>query len=243
MPLKTKEVGSDESLVTVIGDMTDANAMASVLTFINARSLSGKYGPIFQNVPLLLNLAGTHDMAIATPGVTGVPVVSIESIRPTYSTGSLAVTLAATATDFWTLVGSASKTVRLLWLAISGIADAAVTKEIALIKRTTANSGGTASAPTIAQHDSNDAEATAVVNLYSANPAGLGTSDGNVRVGKLNLGVTGAAGILFWDFTTRNSKGLVLRGVAQAACLNWGGAVVTAGTSLAIAAEFSEETA
>jgi len=47
--------------------------------------------------------------------------------------------------------------------------------------------------------------------------------------------------ILTTKWFLENSKGLVLRGVAQQYALNWGGAAVPGGTSLAVDWEFTEE--
>jgi hypothetical protein len=175
-------------------------------------------------------------------GTTGVPAVSTESSKATYSAGILGFTPVATLTDFFQITGSATKTVRVLRISISGFATAAITEDVQLLKRSTASTGGTPTPATIVPHDSNDAAGTAVVNSFAANPSPLGTLTGMVRAAKLNLGATGAAGVITWDFTTRNSKGLVLRGVAQQLALNWNGAAVPAGTLLDIDVEFSEET-
>jgi hypothetical protein len=123
---------------------------------------------------------------------------------------------------------------------VSGIATAAATRDLQLIKRTTASTGGTPTAATLGQHDSNDAAPTAVVNSFAANPT-TGTPGGVLRAVAQNLGAAGSAGVVEWTFSTRNSKGLVLRGVAQSLNLNWNGAAVPSGTLLDIDVEFTEE--
>jgi len=240
MSLDTLSVGGHDRNIVVVGDPSAAGNNQSVLSAADARSLSGLYAAVVQNVPLLQNASGTLDQQRSAIGTTGIPAVNSEGSKATYSVGVIAFTPVATPTDFFTLVGSATKIVRLLRISISGIATAAISVDVQLIKRTTANSGGTSAQPAIGQHDSNDSAPTAVVNTYSVNPT-TGTGGGTFRAGKLNLGATGAAGQLVWDFTTRNGKGLVLRGIAQAYVLNWGGAAVPSGTLLDIDCEFSEE--
>lgn len=240
MSIDTISVGGHDRLIQVNGDPSSAGNNQSVLSVADARSLSGLYAAVVQNVPLLVNAAGTLDQQRSAIGTTGIPAVNSEGAKATYSCGVIAFTPVATPTDFWTLIGSATKVGRLLRLSISGFATAAISVDVQLIKRTTANSGGTSAQPIIAQHDSNDAAPTCVVNTYSVNPT-TGTGGGTVRATKLNLGATGAAGKIEWDFTTRNGKGLVLRGIAQAYVLNWGGVAVPAGTLLDIDCEFSEE--
>ncbi len=240
MPVATKTVGSADDFIMLLGDPSAASQIQSVPGVADTQNFAALYAALVQNLPMLLNQSGTFDRARSAIGTTGVPAVNTEGAKATYSVGVAAFTPVATATDFWTLVGSATKTGRLLRLTISGIATAAISQDIQLIKRTTANSGGTSAQPTIGQHDSNDAAPTCVVNTYSVNPT-TGTSGGVVRSAKLNLGAAGAAGKIEWDFTTRNSKGLVLRGIAQAYCLSWGGAAIPSGTLLCVDAEFSEE--
>lgn len=240
MGIKVVNVGPDQVPVFIVGDPNTANQLASVLSVSDAASLAGLFAQVGQHVPLLLNAAGTYDRQKEAPGATGVPSVNTEGTKTTYSTSTLAFTPAATATDFFTLVGSSTKTVRVTRVTVSGIATSAATNDVQLVKRTTANSGGTATQPTICQHDSNDAAPTAVANLYSANPT-LGSGAGAPRGQKLNLGAAGAAGVVVWDFTTRNSKGMVLRGTTQLLALNWSGNAVPSGTSLSLDIEWTEE--
>jgi hypothetical protein len=181
-----------------------------------------------------------YDAARASAGATGVQAVSSEGTKNTYSSASFGVTLAATATDFWELIGSATKTVRVLRLTITGIATAGASPDILLIFRSSADAGGTATQPTIIPNDSNNAAATAVINLYSANPT-LGTAVGTIRARKLNLGAAGSAGMIDWRFSNTNDQAIVLRGVAQCLCLNFNGAAVPAGTSIDIEVEFVED--
>lgn len=240
MPIDSTQVGPNQRQIMTIGDPITSSNLGSVLPIANGTSTSGLFAPLTQGATLLKNAGNTFDSARSTPGITGVQAVSTEGLKTTYSVGSITFTPAATATDIWTLFGSSTTTVRLLRLEISGIATAAATVEIQLIKRTTADTAGTSASLTPVSHDKNNAAATATVNLYSANPT-LGTGAGNVRGGKLNLGAAGAAGLLVWDFGTRNSQGVVLRGVAEGLCLNWNGAAVPSGTLLCISAEFVED--
>ncbi len=240
MPLATLTVGSADDLIVLVGDPSAASQKQSVPGVGDTQNFSALYAALTQNLPMLLNAGGTFDRARSAIGTTGIPAVNTEGSKATYSVGVKAFTPVATATDFWTIVGSATKTGRLLRLKITGVANAAISEDIQLIKRTTANSGGTAAQPAIMQHDSNDAAPTCVVNTYSVNPT-TGTGAGVGRSEKLNLGVTGSAGSIEWDWTTRNGKGLVLRGIAEAYCLNYGGAAIPAGMLIDIDCEFSEE--
>jgi hypothetical protein len=208
----------------------------------NSTDLSGLSALVTQSIDILRNAGNTYDPSIATPGATGVRATATESIKGTANCAIIGFLPIATPTDIWQIFGSGTKTVRVTRLTISGTATAASSVDIQVIKRSTANSAGTATTPTIAINDSNDAAATAVVKYYAAgaNPT-LGTTVANVRSQRLNLGAAGSAGFIEWTFTTRNTKGLVLRGVAEGLCINWNGAAVPAGTNLCIDVEWTEE--
>ncbi len=236
----TQTVGSNQRPIMVIGDPTTASQMASVLLPGDAKNLSATYALLIGAVPWLLNPSGLYDQARSAIGTTGVTAVSTESSKATYSVGILGFTPVATPTDFFMIIGSATKTVRVLRIVISGWATAAISIDIALIRRSTASTGGTPTNPTIAQHDSNDSAATAVVSSFAANPS-LGSTAGTMRTKKLNLGAAGAAGEIVWDFSNRNDKAVVLRGIAQSLNLNWNGAAVPSGTLLDMYVEFTEE--
>ncbi len=241
MAIDTVTVGANQRVVNVLGDPSNASQMQSILALSDAKNLASAYAALLAGVPWLLNQSGLFDQQRSAIGTTGIAAVSTESSKTTYSNGILAFTPAATPTDFWQIVGSATKIVRVTRISISGFATSAISVDVQLVKRTTASTGGTPTAPTIAVNDSNDAAATAVVNSFAANPSPLGTTGGVVAAAKLNLGATGAAGVITWDFTTRNSKALVLRGIAQSLNLNWNGAAVPSGTLLDISVEFTEE--
>ena len=241
MPIDSIPVGSNQRQVVTIGDQSVASQYEAVLPVADAINTTGKSAGLVLASPALLNSGGNLDRQRAAPGTTGVPSVSIEGTKTTFSTASLDFTPVTTATDIWTLLGSGTKTVRLLRLTITGFATAAISVNLQLIVRSTADSGGTSSTPALVPHDTNGSpSATAVVNLYSVNPT-LGTSVGPIRARKLNLGATGSAGTVEWNFSDKNDQAPVLRGATQQLCLNWNGAAVPAGTLLDIEAEFTEE--
>lgn len=240
MALTTFTVGANQVPAVIEGDPSNASAAASTIVLADSENLASLYSRLCQSVPMLVNAGGTYDRQRAAIGTLGIEAVSTESTKASYSVGVAAFTPAATATDFWQIIGSASKVVRVLRIAISGFATSAISVDIQLVKRSTASSGGSPTGLTVCQHDSNDAAVSAVVSTFGANPT-LGTTANIPRSQKLNLGATGAAGSIVWDFTTRNSKAIVLRGVAQSLNLNFLGQAVPSGTLMDIDVEFSEE--
>lgn len=160
-----------------------------------------------------------------------VPVVV--SSDPTYSSGISALNVANSATDIFTLTGSASKTIRVkrieVFLTVSVALGGSQTIEIVLAKRSTANSSGTSTTPTIVPHDSGDAAGTAVVRAYTVNPT-LGTLVGAIRCAKITaVSVNTAAPVArqVWDFGLPNSKPIYLRGTSEVLAVNLNGNTLT----------------
>lgn len=240
MAIDAQNVGSNARQINIIGDPSTASNMASVLPVADGTSLAGKFAQIVAAAGFLLDAGGNFDVAKSSVGITGVAAVSHESLKPTYSVCSTGFTPAATATDFWTLYGSGTKTVRLIRIKIFGFATALANVDISLIRRSAVNTSGTSFAPTILTNDTNNTAVSATVALYSVNPT-PGTTVGTVEAGKLNLGSAGLTGNLTFEFGLRNDQQCVLRGTTQGFALNWGGAAVPSGTSLIICAEWTED--
>lgn len=175
----------------------------------------------------------TNDHARVTPDNRF--VVSSEGARATYRYAGLSFAPVATPTDIIEIVGSATKIVLVKLVKLSGAATAAGNMPASLVKRSAAPTIGSAvrTAVTAAKHDSNDPAATAVVStIGTANFGTVGTTAGIVGTGRLQmpalatgLGVTP----LLWDFSTRNDKAVVLRGVLESLCINMAGAAVPSG--------------
>lgn len=170
--------------------------------------------------------------------------VSLDSYKNTYSVAVTGLVPVASATDVFTLTGSSTKIIRILHIEIAYTQSAANIRDFLLIKRSTANSGGTATQPTIAPHDSTNASVTAVVNAYTANPT-LGTAVGTLRSGKLWAATaTGGSSALInnlvWDFGNRPGQSVILRGTSQVLAVNLNATTVTTG-AINISIEWTEE--
>jgi hypothetical protein len=168
--------------------------------------------------------------------------VNTEGLKASYSAAiNSLVPAAAGATDLFTIYGSASKTVRITRISMVGTATALTDVPVSLIKRSAVNTTGTSTSQTAVPHDSNNAAATGTVLAYTVNPGGLGATVGTVRASVLALtAATGAPSPTIWDFTIRNTQGIVLRGVAQGLAINLNSTAITAG-SVNIDIEWSEE--
>jgi hypothetical protein len=86
----------------------------------------------------------------------------------------------STATDIAIFAGSASCVARLLSIMISSTATAAATGDLSIIRRSVANTAGTAVNASVAKADTRDGTANITPQHYTAHPTALGTSAGTI---------------------------------------------------------------
>lgn len=170
-------------------------------------------------------------------------VATIDGNKATYSAAITGLVFAASATDIFTISGSASKLVRVASIVMTATQTVGGRRDVQLVKRSTANTGGASTLPTVVPHDSADPPGTAVVAAYTANPT-LGTLVGRFRSRRALIDAAGASGgtadCTSWDLGTRNSKAGVLRGVAESFGVNMNG-VTSTGNNCAVCVEWTEE--
>lgn len=165
----------------------------------------------------------------------------LQGTSKTYSAAGL-VTSAASATDIFAITGSASKTVVVTQMLISGIATTATVSTVNILKRSTANSVGTPTTITNVPSDSLNAAATATVVSYAGVPT-TGTLVGNIRTIKLytppasggQANTPSAPIIMAQTF----SQSITLRGTGEVVAFNLGGVTVTGGV-FAVSIEWIE---
>jgi hypothetical protein len=156
---------------------------------------------------------------------------------PTYMAATGPITPAATPTDIFQIGGSASKIIRVRRIFIDVAQTSDGTNNWFLIKRSAANSGGTAVNATKIPLDSGDAAATAIVRHYTANPT-PGAAVGNLLVRRVGSPSAGSGGYvpngigLVIDFVKDFGRPIVLRGVAESIVWNFNGAAVPAGMTV-----------
>jgi hypothetical protein len=145
---------------------------------------------------------------------------------------------AASATDVITLAGSASKTVRVTRVVVSGTLASSATGNVQLVKRSTANSGGTSSALTAVSLDSSNASASAVARSYSANPT-LGNTVGTLGYRAMFYNTASAVpDRVVFDLGDNYKQAAILRGTSEVLAINVNGA---SPTSFAYDVEWTEE--
>ena len=199
----------------------------------------------------LLGLLALFLLAIAPANASAYGRIQLDATtKATYSAGSTFTTPAASTTDFWQIYGSSTKTIKVLRVeAAYTSGNTSTSDEVFLIKRSTANSGGTSSTVTSVPLDSTNSAATAVVRIYTANPT-TGTSVGTVASGALlsvvNPGTaypiapSQGAQVLFDHRLT--GQPVVLRGTGEGLVLNFAGTIPASSTpKIAVTVFWTEE--
>jgi hypothetical protein len=173
---------------------------------------------------------------------TGALVVNREGRKATYSATAVFSPTATAATDVFTITGSATKTIRVTRLTVFGTETTAATQIVEILKRSTANSGGTSAASTAVPHDSNNSAATATVLSYTANPTTLGTLLATIRTGRpfFGSGATPQDPSSTYVFGDVNEQAIVLRGTGQVLAVSLNSASII-GVSLRCWVEWTEE--
>lgn len=155
--------------------------------------------------------------------------------RSHYYYSLLAQSLVATPTDAIIIQGSATKSVHVKRIRISGAATAAGNIPFSIIRRSTAGTIGSAvlTAIVAAKRATANAAATAVVSIVgTANVTTPGTSAGVVFSSRLEMTAlaTGVAAV-FTDvpFASNNEGALLLAGTGEYLVVNFNGAAIPAG--------------
>lgn len=191
-------------------------------------------------------------MAVIVPDTPANNAAPIDGQKQSYSAAVVGLVPAASPTDIFTLTGSATKTVRVTRIGITGTTDSPVpvALNVVLLRRSAADTGGTSSSsPTPVPHDSTNAAVSATVLAYTANPTGLGALVGTaLRNQKLTLTLATYTATDFpsppgivWDFGSRPSQDIVLRGITQVLAVNLNGVSVVGNALLDIDIEWTEE--
>ena len=216
----TANLGTGGTGATAIGKAEDAVAA------------SGDTGPMVLGVrrdALTTSSSATGDYnEIATNRFGAILNAGFRTTARTYS-ASANITLAASATDVVAFFGNATSTVHVTKIRVTGIQTTTGIVDFLLVRRSTANTGGTSSNFSLAQHETTDAVNNSTPIAYTANPT-PGTSLGNIRRWYQVISATTTPE--FSEYTLEfgeNGKPLVLSGTAQGICLNLNGATVTGG--------------
>ncbi len=187
-----------------------------------------------------LCIAAVVSSADADGFLTGPNMVTGSTNVPSYSAAVHNLSNSS-AGDIFCISGSSSKVIKVKGVRVSAIASAGVNSAVSIIRRSTLNTGGSATPITVVPNDTNNPAATAVVTAYATAPT-LGTQVGIVRSQKLPIGTTSSTSIAptpaLFQFSIYWDQPMTLRGVNQALCVDVDS---TAGGNWEIDEEHSEE--
>ena len=173
----------------------------------------------------------------------GAMSVNEDGTKPSYFAAVSGLTPVAGATDFISLANpvNSGKLLKVSHFSISGIATAAASFPISLIKRSTLDTGGTPTGLTAVSSDSSDIVAVGLVNTYAANPT-LGTVVGTIQNTYISVGALALSGSNEenWMFGTSQAKMPVLR-PGETLAMNFLGGTPAGGLVLAIDLAWTEE--
>jgi len=214
------------------GTYTIRNNQAGDVTFLNS---DGNQVNILPGNSAVVNItASTWASLYALLGAA--QIVSVV-LNPTYEYTLLAQAPVATPTDFLVIQGSATKTVNVTKLRLSGGATSAAYMPFTLVRRlSTGGTQGSAvlTAITPGLTDINISAATAVVSYVgTANYTTVQTANGVVAAGRLIMPALATGGgdlnTVQFRWSDNNGQPLKLRGATDYLCINFGGTAVPAG--------------
>ena len=154
-------------------------------------------------------------LLILTSALPAGAQASVRLVYPAFNTYAAAATAYAgyvDPTDFFSITGSATKTVEIIHIQVTGSGTSTSQLDINLLKRSTANTGGTPTALTKVPFDSRRSAATATVVTYAAAPT-RGTLVGNICACQVELPAAAGVGgsTVRWDFLRLETGPLILR--------------------------------
>jgi hypothetical protein len=136
---------------------------------------------------------------------------------------------AATATDVAQICGVIAGPVQLISMTISGTQTTAGMFDMLLIKRSTATSGGTSSAPTVVPVDNGDGAGSAALLTFTANPT-PGSTVGTIHRAFVPIGTATSLVIPYTINFGVNAKPVMLNGTGQCVDLNFNSVTMAGGS-------------
>jgi hypothetical protein len=220
-----------------VGLFGNAGATVDVAVAGGAASTNAlQVGGEFLATPSSLSTGYSASMALAS---TRAAFVDTEGLKQTFRCSAVIVP-AATPTDVFGIIGSASKTVHVKDIILTTTATTAGNMTLQIAKRSTADSAGS-STPTAVPLDSANAAAGAACKNFTANPT-TGTLVGYIDTRIVGFPVAGTTSATDVSLGTRAGQAATLRGVAQELDVNLAGGALPTGASLTATIEWTEST-
>lgn len=174
-----------------------------------------------------------------------------ESVIPSYAATSIGLAPGTAPTDIACLRGSATRTIRVKRVRISGTAGTAINIVAVLTKHTSIDTGGTPATTTALPVpyplDSTFTTVTATATAWTANPTINDAAPGIIDAQTVFLPATGTASgayaaIFYWDDGGPAVSPPVLRGIAQEVCVNLNGVTTPSSGLMTVEFVWTEQT-
>lgn len=162
---------------------------------------------------------------------TPLPTPPADVVFGAFKASSAPFTPGATPQDVFAITGSATKRVIVLRMSIATVQTSAGMNAWGLVKRSTANSGGTSALVAAVPIDDIYPAATATVRQYTANPT-AGTLIGSVWSGRVTSPAPATAAGDFEKVIFDDRQPIVLTGITDVLAWNLGGVALPAGLSV-----------
>lgn len=199
-------------------------------------------GSSFPNYTMGVNPSGQMAM-VNTDANNNVQISQVPGTLNTYSGCYNGLSIPSSPTDIFYMTGSATKTVTINRVQLSGTETTVGMRLFNFITRSTADSGGTCIATVQGPLDQNDPAPTAVSYGCSVSPTTLGTLSAYVGATQFVLPATTGVDSSWPQITTwgesSGGQGVVLRGTSQTFAVNT--TAVSAGSSLNVCVRWTEQ--
>jgi hypothetical protein len=154
----------------------------------------GTNGPAAVKAPSTAAVAADSALvvAISPNNAISVNAIPVAGTLATYSSSITGLSPASLATDIFTIIGSATKTITITNIEVSATQTTAGTINTQLIKRSTADTGGGSSSITEVQHTSSFSQTSSVTSTVTVTSTGAGNL---LVVGTSNAGARTVTGV------------------------------------------------
>jgi hypothetical protein len=242
-PLICQVGGFQQFRVTAIAwSSGTASITLNANTGVNATQVFNYYPASLLTTSNVADINGSGITSSTSNNHRGLDVTITSPIIPTYRAATGTWTIPATPTDMVTIQGSATKTIKILNITLMASQTTAGANSFFLIRRSAANTGGTASTVSAGSMAAANAGATAVVKFYTVNPTGLGAANGTLDIAYLNTAAPGGAILPYqWILDSNLGQPIILSGTSDFLALNFNGATLPSGLKVALTIEWSEE--
>lgn len=185
------------------------------------------------------SIIGSYPQVTDTAAIKGL-MVSPMGVTNTYSASFSGTVVTPTATDIFTITGSATHTVTIYRVFVSGQATSISSLHLLFAKRSSADSSGTSTSTTAVPMDSSNRAATATLLAYTVNPT-LGTLVGYIGSWTQGLPSSIESGSLPFMWPTANGmQPCTLRGTGEQLTVFAAGGIIPVGSAMDFWVEWSE---